>query len=621
MKVLFGFIKILLITSFVFSANTILAQKRTKKPVKKDEIKICTEMKVVQKKNNPYVLASVALKDKTWETGQTLTIKFLDGSNYVKTKVKEKALIWTKYANIKFNFVTSGNADIRVSFLKPGSWSYVGKDALYITDQTQPTINFGWFNDSTQDAEFKRTTIHEFGHTLGLVHEHQNPEAGIPWNKQKVYDYYMKSYGWDKDQVDLNLFKKYTKDETKYSKFDKDSIMIYAIPKELTDGSFEVGWNNDLSKGDIEFIGKLYPFDDKNKEIAKKDEETNTNTNTNTETNIKRGGGSDDDFDTDNTDTNTDKDDVDTDDNSDRNTDNNKKTVVADNFKSVSFSGGVTVSVPSEWTENGDNMYMDSSLGNSVNLQIEESSLNMSKYVTASLKEMKKSIPSYEKLGEYNKKINGMNVVILDGKFSMYENDLRLYSVIFDGGNTKYVLTVGGLNDYFESYKDVFNKIIESFKLNTEETEVDTGSNESESDVNYTTYTDVKGVYSFKYPSNWTQSKGKIMWTASNGSSVNLIPEASTMRLSEYVKASIKNMKASIPSYELINQESKKINGITTTILYGKFNMYNNDLRIYSVIYDGNGIKYVLTLGGLDSNFDNDNPTFQDVIESFKLLY
>ncbi len=51
----------------------------------------------------------------------------------------------------------------------------------------QPTANFGWVTDRTRDTEIDYTIIHEFGHVLGLLHEHQNPHAKIPWNKEAIY--------------------------------------------------------------------------------------------------------------------------------------------------------------------------------------------------------------------------------------------------------------------------------------------------------------------------------------------------------------------------------------------------------------------------------------------------
>jgi hypothetical protein len=61
--------------------------------------------------------------------------------------------------------------------------------------------------------------------------------------------------------VEVNLFRTYAREQTQFSEFDKDSIMLYPIPAEfVTDPAFEVGWNRALSAVDIEYIARLYPY-------------------------------------------------------------------------------------------------------------------------------------------------------------------------------------------------------------------------------------------------------------------------------------------------------------------------------------------------------------------------
>ena len=57
----------------------------------------------------------------------------------------------------------------------------------------------------------------------------------------------------------MNLFQLYSKDITQYTQLDKQSIMLYPIPKEFTTNGYEVGWNKFLSPVDKEFIGYTYP--------------------------------------------------------------------------------------------------------------------------------------------------------------------------------------------------------------------------------------------------------------------------------------------------------------------------------------------------------------------------
>ena len=199
------------------------------------------------------------IKSKKWENGRVLRVRFLEGPLVVKEKVKKYAKQWEEYANITFNFGDDPNAEIRIAFdPSSGSWSYIGTDNLAIP-QNRPTMNFGWFDENTPDNEYSRTVLHEFGHALGYIHEHQSPAADIPWDKEKVYIYYKEKGGWDKEKVNHNIFEKYSKTETNFSKFDKESIMLYAIPDKLTIGNYEVGWNTVLSENDKKFTRILYP--------------------------------------------------------------------------------------------------------------------------------------------------------------------------------------------------------------------------------------------------------------------------------------------------------------------------------------------------------------------------
>lgn len=85
---------------------------------------------------------SSSYKGSLWQAGQTIRVKFLNGSTTQKNKIKRYAVIWESYANIKFNFVTSGQSDIRVKFdLENGNWSAVGTSVQYY-DQNQPTMNY-----------------------------------------------------------------------------------------------------------------------------------------------------------------------------------------------------------------------------------------------------------------------------------------------------------------------------------------------------------------------------------------------------------------------------------------------------------------------------------------------
>jgi hypothetical protein len=204
------------------------------------------------------------LTSSKWQPGRSLRVRFMDGHPTVQAKVEQIAHMWEQYANIKFVFGSDPEAEIRIAFTPgAGSWSYLGVDALGIP-KDRPTMNYGWLTLTSANEEYHRVVLHEFGHALGCIHEHQHPQVSIPWNKPAVYRYYGgPPNNWSPAQVDAQLFARYSVDQTQFSEFDRQSIMLYPVPKELTDGTYEVGWNRALSDLDKQYIGVAYPFEPK----------------------------------------------------------------------------------------------------------------------------------------------------------------------------------------------------------------------------------------------------------------------------------------------------------------------------------------------------------------------
>ena len=73
-----------------------------------------------------------------------------------------------------------------------------------------------------------------------------------------VYAYYSRQ-GWSEQDVDDQVFEKYNGSLMNGSAVDTKSIMMYAIPKELTKNGYEVKWNNMLSANDKKIVKKIYP--------------------------------------------------------------------------------------------------------------------------------------------------------------------------------------------------------------------------------------------------------------------------------------------------------------------------------------------------------------------------
>lgn len=234
-----------------------------------DNYRICTEIilnadELTEAPDLPpgMVARAVAFKPeigKYWPNGRVLRVGFIGGNEASRARVQKYAQEWSSVANIRFLFVEKGETDLRVGFTPGmGTWSLIGTDASEMPQHKQ-TINFGWFNKRMPESEYRATILHEFGHALGLLHEHQHPQGGIPWDKEKLYTYYWKTQGWDQGMVNQQVLTHYSKNKTQFSTYDPYSIMHYPIPNALTVGDFEVGMNMDLSPTDKAFMAKVYP--------------------------------------------------------------------------------------------------------------------------------------------------------------------------------------------------------------------------------------------------------------------------------------------------------------------------------------------------------------------------
>lgn len=195
---------------------------------------------------------------KLWANGRTLTIAFIDDpDDEHKQKIIDAASQWLPYINLKFEFVDDLQGEIRIATRNNDNSSMLGTDALLIHPDW-PTMNLGV---KPEHEDFEVIVTHEFGHALGAMHEHQHPEANIPWDKPKVYEFYQNRElnPLTKEQVDRNLFEPFNTIEAIYTPYDRKSIMHHPIANTLTLGNWEIPINRKISKKDKKLMKLLYP--------------------------------------------------------------------------------------------------------------------------------------------------------------------------------------------------------------------------------------------------------------------------------------------------------------------------------------------------------------------------
>ncbi|CAN5193498.1 hypothetical protein BH10PSE6_BH10PSE6_12000 [soil metagenome] len=199
-----------------------------------------------------------------WPTGSSISVRFLGGDEALQNRVKSVAAEWVAASMarlfLSFKPMTEKKTDIRIAFMPGrGSWSYLGTSCRQIPEP-QPTMNYGWIDANSPDSVLRSVVLHEFGHALGLIHEHQNPAGGIKWNRDAVIaDLSGPPNSWDLGQIENNMFKKYAPSEVSGTDVDANSIMMYPIPQSWTLDGFSAGFNSELSEKDKTFIRFAYP--------------------------------------------------------------------------------------------------------------------------------------------------------------------------------------------------------------------------------------------------------------------------------------------------------------------------------------------------------------------------
>ena len=213
-----------------------------------------------QKQVERVATRAVAETDKLWEPGDTIRIKFQNGTPALQDEVKQYAAEWLTYANLVFLYVDpSEDADVKIGFDTDErwlAWSAIGTDCQAVP-QDEVSLNFVWLEDEGA-AGVKAEVLRGFGHVLGLGFEHKNPESNVQFKSNELV---AEEYNLSEADVE-ELITLYSTDQTNFTEYDKSSIMTITIPRSLvTKPIYATSRNSELSELDKEFVAGLYPYE------------------------------------------------------------------------------------------------------------------------------------------------------------------------------------------------------------------------------------------------------------------------------------------------------------------------------------------------------------------------
>lgn len=213
-----------------------------------------------------------------------IRVCFMGGNAATNAKVAEIASKWSDDAGmgLKLDFGKAGSpracdpagreSQVRLSYAQPGYWSQLGQNSVVYTKQEEPSLNLEAFDtvdpSILEQPEPTGIILHEFGHALGFLHEHQSPVANCV--NEFNWDYIVKYLSappnsWDEETIKFNMAP-FSGEDLMMTQFDAQSVMLYSFPKEYyvngeKSSCFIPFANTAISSTDRTTINYMYPSD------------------------------------------------------------------------------------------------------------------------------------------------------------------------------------------------------------------------------------------------------------------------------------------------------------------------------------------------------------------------
>lgn len=220
--------------------------------------------------------AHLLVSELKWAKGQEIKILFLNGGQEEKILFKRAVSLWSPYLHLQFQFAELSKKNsflpseykrdtIRVSFNRQEGVSYSSLGKAY-NKSSSKYMNIAI--DPKLRLTFLKTVLHEFGHSLALLHEHQHPDITSTRSDEEISSICQYLFLIDKNDetrfrqclsnVRGNTRAEFEANGIEIGDYDPQSIMGYDLGEKSVKGFYDLS----LSLKDKVFMASQYPFDE-----------------------------------------------------------------------------------------------------------------------------------------------------------------------------------------------------------------------------------------------------------------------------------------------------------------------------------------------------------------------
>ncbi len=191
-----------------------------------------------------------------WDNGKTIYIKFMNGSEVLKTQTQKIIKELEHFVNLKFESV-SGMSNIRIDFNN----QQIVASALGTMSNMYPQGESTLTIDTTYSHNksfFRSLVLHTINHAIGIQDEIIDQSTILDDNGINHFFNSSKikwSFCTDKEKY----FRKYSFNFSNTLKHDPNSIMNIPLSKNFLNKEILIKWNKEFSQKDLSVLGSLYP--------------------------------------------------------------------------------------------------------------------------------------------------------------------------------------------------------------------------------------------------------------------------------------------------------------------------------------------------------------------------